>query len=74
MFAASAQSRVFHLIEPNNKRTICGLKVSPFISPKREGERLRHIRLHLTRTKPSGYSECKHCGRIDVGQTVTGSS
>ena len=59
MFAASAQSRVFHLIEQNKQRTICGLKVSPFLSEKPEGERL-----HIIGAQPDGYSECKHCQRL----------
>ncbi|PYS69325.1 MAG: hypothetical protein DMF69_17340 [Acidobacteria bacterium] len=63
MFAASAQSRVFHLIESNNHRTICGLKVSQLgrAGPKRE-------RLHLVRFKPMGYSECRHCSRMNLGE------
>jgi hypothetical protein len=64
MFAASAQSRVFHLIERTTRRTMCGLKVSPFLSEKPEGERL-----HVIGAQPAGYSECKHCHRLqrDLG-------
>ena len=61
MFAASAQSRVFHLIEPNNQRTICGLRVGHFVSAEPKGKRL-----HLIHVKPPGSSECKHCSRMNL--------
>ena len=61
MFAASAQSKVYHLIERNSTRTICGLKVSRFTSAEPTGDRL-----HRIATKPAGYSECKHCLRMHM--------
>ena len=61
MFAASAQSKVYHLIERNTARTICGLKVSRFTSAAPTGDRL-----HRIGTKPAGYSECKHCLRMQM--------
>ena len=62
MFAASAQSRVFHRLEENSQRTFCGLRVGPFASSKPEGKRL-----HRIRTVPPDYSQCEHCKRIGVG-------
>ena len=61
MFAASAQSKVFHLIEPKKQLTICGLRVGQFVSADPKGKRL-----HLIRVKPSGSSECKHCSRMNL--------
>jgi hypothetical protein len=41
--------------------TICGLKVSKFISSKRSGSRL-----HILTSKPSECRVCKHCERINA--------
>ncbi|MEA2204917.1 MAG: hypothetical protein QOE77_1693 [Blastocatellia bacterium] len=62
MFAASAQSRVFHLIEPNDHRIFCGLSVSPFVSEKPRGERV-----HIVKFRPPERLECKHCKRLQLG-------
>jgi hypothetical protein len=62
MFAASAQSRVFHLIEPNDHRTFCGLTVSRFVSEKPRGERV-----HIVKLRPPERLECKHCTRMQRG-------
>jgi hypothetical protein len=60
MFAASAQSRVFHLVVPNDLRTLCGLRVSRFVSGKPRGERV-----HIVKFQPPG-RECKHCMRMKL--------
>lgn len=61
MFAASTQSNVFHLLQPNHERTLCGLRVSSLTRLKRG-----YDRLHLIRSQPTGYSECKHCLRMKI--------
>ncbi len=58
MFAGSIQSTVCHLIEIDARTTICGLKVSTFISSRPSGGRL-----HLLTSKPE-CPVCKHCSRI----------
>ena len=38
MFAASAQSMIVHHVEPNHRRTICGLMVSGVVRSQPSGD------------------------------------
>ncbi len=59
MYAATANSKVYHLTEPPNERTLCGVGFMPIAvnAPSAMG-------LSLVRTKPDGYSLCRHCNRL----------
>jgi hypothetical protein len=59
MFAASADSSIYHLMETTSRTTVCGLSVSRIVRAKRFGSRL-----HLVLTKPADCRPCKNCLRI----------
>jgi len=59
MFAGSLQSFVYHLVDENAPRTVCGLPVSRFTSSKRDMGRL-----HLLSSQRSLCTFCKHCERL----------
>jgi hypothetical protein len=65
MFAGSVQSNVCHLIEGDRKTTICGLRVSTFVSPRRSGGRI-----HLLTSQPSDCRICKHCQRLGAATSA----
>lgn len=59
MYAATSNSRVYHLTETPNERTLCGVKFIPIVM-----DQPRAAGLSLIRTKPKGYSLCRHCDRV----------
>jgi hypothetical protein len=59
MYAATSNSKIYHLTEPPGERTLCGVKFMPIIM-----EQPRAAGLSLLRTKPDGYSLCQHCNRV----------
>jgi hypothetical protein len=67
MFAGRAHSIVCHLLELDTRSTICGLRVSKFVSSRRSGSRL-----HVLTLKPPECDVCKHCRRIGApGELLT---
>ena len=64
MLAGSFQSIICHVVIGDGTMTICGLKVSRFVSSKRSGSRL-----HILTSKPSECRVCKHCERIRIGES-----
>lgn len=63
MFAVSTQSKICHLMEPNGRLTVYGLKVSKLVSSDRAGPRL-----HLVPTRPAECGMCKHCVRLNESE------
>ena len=59
MYAATANSRIYHLTESPNERTLCGVRFKPI-----EVEQPRNAGLSLVRNKPDGYTLCRHCNRV----------
>jgi len=59
MFAGSIHSIVCHLVESNATATVCGLRVSMFVSSRPSGSRL-----HFLTSRPLECRVCKHCIRI----------
>ena len=59
MYAATANSKVYHLTQPPNERTLCGMRFMTVVL-----EEPRPLGLSLVRTKPNGYSLCRHCSRV----------
>ena len=59
MYAATANSKIYHLTEQASERTLCGVRFMPVLK-----EELRGGGLSLLRTKPEGYELCRHCNRI----------
>lgn len=59
MYAATANSKVYHLTESPNERTLCGVRFMPIVL-----EEPRSLGLSLVRTKPDGYALCQHCSRV----------
>jgi hypothetical protein len=65
MFAGSVQSSVCHLLEEGGgSNTVCGLRVSTYISSLPQGGRL-----HLLTSQPSNGRLCRHCIRIKEGES-----
>ena len=64
MFAARTQSRICHPMDPNGKRTVCGLRVSNVLHLKPSGEAL-----HLVSKCPDDYRICRHCIRLSGRST-----
>jgi hypothetical protein len=58
MYAATANSKIYHLAERADERTLCGVRFMPILM-----ERPRAAGLSLMQTKPEGYSLCRHCHR-----------
>jgi hypothetical protein len=59
MYAASANSKIYHLTELPEEKTLCGVKFMPIVM-----EQPRAAGLSLLRTQPEGYSLCRHCDRV----------
>lgn len=59
MYAATANSKIYHLIELPTERTLCGVRFMPIMmdQPGAAG-------LSLIRNKPEGYILCRHCSRL----------
>ena len=60
MYAATSNSRIYHLTEQANERTLCGVRFMPLVK-----EEPRAAGLSLLRTKPDGYELCRHCSRVN---------
>jgi hypothetical protein len=60
MFAASTQSRMYHLIEVGRQATLCGVRVTMIL----EAEPISSA-LHLVANEPPGYFLCHHCLRLN---------
>jgi hypothetical protein len=60
MYVATANSKIYHLIEPPHERTVCGVKFMPIVM-----EEPRAVRVSLVRHKPDGYTLCRHCSRFN---------
>ncbi len=59
MYAATSNSKIYHLVEQADERTLCGVKFMPIVM-----EQPRAAGLSLMKTKPAGYSLCRHCDRV----------
>ena len=57
MFATNSTSKDYHLVQPGNDQTVCGLAVAPVIvdRPIKTGF------LYLTSEPPTGKSCCERC-------------
>src|SRR6266849_86644 len=65
MYAEASHSKVFHLFNPKNGLTVCGLKVGPITAKSRS----REARLRRTPTRPLDKVLCKHCVRLSKPNT-----
>ncbi len=71
MYAATSNSKVYHLTELPGEKTLCGIKFMPIVM-----EQPRAAGLSLLRAQPHGYSLCRHCDRVRAaggGQVSFGS-
>ena len=59
MYAATANSKIYHLTEPSSKETLCGVRLMPIVM-----EQPGTAGLSLLRSKPDGYSLCRHCDQV----------
>lgn len=59
MYAATANSNVYHFTESPNERTLCGVRFIPILMDQPGAAGLR-----LVRQKPAGYKLCRHCDRV----------
>ena len=59
MYAATANSKIYHLTEEASEQTLCGVRFIPVVK-----EEPRTSGLSLLRTKPEGYELCRHCSRV----------
>lgn len=59
MYAATSNSKIYHLAENTGERTLCGVRFMPIVM-----EQPRAAGLSLMQRKPEGYSLCRHCHRV----------
>jgi hypothetical protein len=57
MFAKSSNKENYHLLEPDEERTLCGYEVAPIIIDRQ----VSVSALHLTKIRPIGYELCEAC-------------
>ena len=57
MFAKSSNKENYHLLEPDEERTLCGCEVAPIIIDRQ----VNLSALHLTKIRPLGYELCEAC-------------
>ncbi len=57
MFAKSSSSENYHLLQPDEERTLCGQEVAPIIIDRQ----VNLSALHLTKVRPLGYELCEIC-------------
>jgi hypothetical protein len=57
MFAKSSNKEHYHLLEPDEERTLCGYEVAPIIIDRQ----VSVSALHLTKIRPIGYVLCEAC-------------
>jgi len=57
MFAKSSDKENYHLLRPDEERTLCGYEVAPIIIDRQ----VSVTALHLTKIRPIGYELCKAC-------------
>ena len=59
MLAKSSTEDIYHLLEPDEERTLCGYEVAPNTTD-------RHVSvsaLRLTKIRPIGYELCEACAK-----------
>lgn len=59
MYATRLAAGIYHLVQPNRKQTLCGLRISRVISERRVNNTLQ-----LVRELTPNLTICKHCARI----------
>jgi len=59
MFAKSSDKENYHLLQPDEERTLCGYEVAPIIIDRQ----VSVSALHLTKIRPLGYELCEACAR-----------
>lgn len=57
MFAKSSTKENYHLLQPDEERTLCGYPVAPIIIDRQ----VDVTALHLTKIRPPGYELCDVC-------------
>jgi hypothetical protein len=57
MFAKSSDKENYHLLQPDEERTLCGYEVAPIIIDRK----VNVSALHLTKIRPVGYELCEAC-------------
>ena len=57
MFAKSSNKENYHLLQPDEERTLCGCEVAPIIIDRQ----VSVSALHLTKIRPLGYELCEAC-------------
>jgi hypothetical protein len=60
MFAKSSNKEKYHLLEPDEERTLCGCEVAPIIIDRQ----VNLSALHLTKLRPIGYELCEACAAV----------
>lgn len=57
MYAKSSNTEKYHLLQPDEERTLCGHEVAPIIIDRQ----VSVSALHLTKIRPLGYELCEVC-------------
>lgn len=57
MFAKGLNNENYHLLQPDEERTLCGYEVAPIIIDRP----VSVSALHLTKIRPLGYELCEVC-------------
>jgi len=57
MFAKSSDKENYHLLRPDEERTLCGYEVAPIVIDRQ----VSVSALHLTKIRPIGCELCKAC-------------
>ena len=64
MYAKSSNKENYHLLHPDEERTLCGYEVAPIIIDRQ----VSVSALHLTKIRPIGYELCEACASAATEQ------